>query len=293
MINYNLYKVFYHVAKEKNLSKASEILYTSQPAVSFSIKELEKELNQKLFIRKSKGVELTNYGKLLYGKVSNVIEKLDDIEKSAERYSRLEEGTLRIGTSSSNINQIVLEYLTKFVNKYPNIQIVMQRGTKDKLVERLESNDLDIIFIDKNDREKDFNLIKQFDIEYKLIGNKKYKEKYNSNNIELSKFPINELMLPSINNNSRITIDNFFGKEHIKLNPKYELDNYILLYEFVKKGFGMAFVNIEYYKDVIVKDDVCVIFPSLTICARKIVCLTNKETSNKLLNEFVNIINEN
>lgn len=292
MTNYNLYRVFYHVAKEKNLSKASEILYTSQPAVSFSIKELEKELNQKLFIRKSKGVELTSYGKILYNKVKNVIEELDDIEKSAERYNKLEEGSLRIGTSSSNINQIVLEYLTKFVNKYPNIQIVMQRGTKDKLIERLYNNDLDIIFVDKNDREKDFNLIKQFDIEYKLIGNKKYKEKYNSNNIELNKFPINELMLPSINNNSRITIDNFFGKEHIKLKPKYELDNYILLYEFVKKGFGMAFVNIEYYKDVIGKDNVSVIFPSLTICARKIICLTSKETSNKVLNKFVDIINE-
>ena len=73
---------------------------------------------------------------------------------------------------------------------------------------------------------------------------------------------------------------------------KIVIDNYILLYEFVKKGYGMAFVNIEYYKDVIGKDNVSVIFPSLTICARKIICLTSKETSNKVLNKFVDIINE-
>lgn len=69
MANLNLYKFFCAVAEEKNISKASEKLFVSQPAVSFSIRELEKELNQQLFVRKSKGVELTAFGKILYSQI--------------------------------------------------------------------------------------------------------------------------------------------------------------------------------------------------------------------------------
>lgn len=290
MANLNLYKFFCTVAKVKNLSKASEILYISQPAVSFSIKELEKELGQKLFIRKSKGVELTTFGKILYDKIKDSIEDFDEIELLAKRFQNVEDGIIRIGASSSNVNQVVLSYLSTFVSKYPNIQILMERGTRENLIEKLKNNELDVIFVDKNDKLRDFLQIKQFDVTYQLIGNSAFKKKYPSNNIKLKDFPIEDLMLPSVNNNSRITIDAFFSSEGITMRPKYELDNYILLYEFVKKGFGMAFVNIEYYKEDVARGDVEVIFPELSICARKIVCAVNKNAGNPALEKFIEII---
>ncbi len=290
MTNLNLYKFFCVVAREKNLSKASEILYVSQPAVSFSIKELEKELGQKLFVRKSKGVELTTFGKILYDKIKGSINDFDEIEELAKRFKNVEQGFLRLGTNSSNVNQVVLSYLSSFAVKYPNIQILMERGTKESLIEKLKDNELDMIFVDKTDKISNFDLIKQFDVEYQLIGDKKFKEKYPQESIDLRDFPVQDLMLPSINNNSRITINKFFESENIKLCPKYELDNYILLYEFVKKGFGMAFVNIEYYRDCVNRKEVEIIFPKLSICARKIVCLTNKNAGNPALEKFIEII---
>ena len=107
MTNLNLYRFFCCVAEEKNISKASEKLFVSQPAVSFAIRELETELNQQLFIRKSKGVELTSFGKLLYEQVKNSIDKFDNIENFAKRYKMLEQGIIRIGSCTSNTNQIV------------------------------------------------------------------------------------------------------------------------------------------------------------------------------------------
>jgi len=58
-INYELYKVFYHVATTLSFSEAANKLFISQSAVSQSIKALEKKLNQKLFIRSTKKVRLT------------------------------------------------------------------------------------------------------------------------------------------------------------------------------------------------------------------------------------------
>ena len=64
-INYELYKVFYHVATTLSFSEAANKLFISQSAVSQSIKALEKKLNQKLFIRSTKKVRLTPEGELL------------------------------------------------------------------------------------------------------------------------------------------------------------------------------------------------------------------------------------
>lgn len=63
------YKIFLSVAENKSISKAAASLFISQPAVSITIKKLEENLNTTLFIRKSKGVELTEKGRLLYDNV--------------------------------------------------------------------------------------------------------------------------------------------------------------------------------------------------------------------------------
>ena len=65
-INLNFLKYYYEVANAKNITKASEILNISQPALTKAIKELENELNTTLLIRNKKGVVLTEQGKILY-----------------------------------------------------------------------------------------------------------------------------------------------------------------------------------------------------------------------------------
>ena len=63
MINFELYRIFVAVAKEENITRASEKLNISQPAITKQIKNLESQLNMILFERKSKGLKLTIAGK--------------------------------------------------------------------------------------------------------------------------------------------------------------------------------------------------------------------------------------
>ena len=77
-INYELYKVFYHVATTLNFSEASKQLFISQSAVSQSIKTLERKLDQTLFIRSTKKVQLTPEGEILLRHIEpamNLIQK--------------------------------------------------------------------------------------------------------------------------------------------------------------------------------------------------------------------------
>lgn len=68
-INLELYRVFYTVAKNKSITQTAEELNVSQPAISHSIKQLEKKLNGRLFLRQSKGMKLTEQGELIFDHV--------------------------------------------------------------------------------------------------------------------------------------------------------------------------------------------------------------------------------
>ena len=181
MANLNLLKVFITVAKHKNITKASDELYISQPAVSSSIKELENEFELDLFYRKNKGVELTIFGQELYNNIKDKMEFFDNIDNFILSYKNLNKGILRIGSHSSNSNTIIMQCLNLFAKKYPNIKIIMERDTEENLLKKLEDNILDLIFCDTSNKPKNFECLFSYNIDYKLIGNEYYYNLFNKN----------------------------------------------------------------------------------------------------------------
>lgn len=89
-INLNLYRVFYYVAKEKSITKASKKLFISQPAISKSLKKLEDELNTVLFTRNLNGVELTDQGKILYFYVDKAYKNIILAEQAMNIYNNID-----------------------------------------------------------------------------------------------------------------------------------------------------------------------------------------------------------
>lgn len=92
----NLYKVFYTVAQTKSISKAAELLYVSQPAVSYNIKALEEALGGKLLYRNPKGVELTPEAEKLYDSVKSCYQSLLVGEKLFTEDTNLTHGEIHI-----------------------------------------------------------------------------------------------------------------------------------------------------------------------------------------------------
>lgn len=292
MANYNLYKTFIAVAETKNITKASELLYISQPALSFQIKQLEETVGGQLFMRKNKGVELTTLGKQLYDQVKVLISNLDRLESLGQRQKELEEGVLRIGSSSSNCNQIISNYLIHFANLYPNVKITMIRGSRDALLDKLENNLLDVVFTDTCEYPTNFDCIKKFPVEYQLIGSFDFYNKFKNTSFNKSDFLKSNLILPNEKNNSRKYIDTYCKQNGIEIVPKYELDNYILVYDFVKNGLGIAFVNLEYYQDKIDAKEVYPLSPSTKIKIREFSVYCNPCNYNPAKDEFIEILKE-
>ena len=143
-INYELYKVFYNVAKCLSFSEAAEALFISQSAVSQSIKTLEKRLNQKLFIRSTKRVSLTKEGELLLKHIEPAINLITRGENQLCADPKV--GVqLRIGSTDTICRYYLVSYLNNFHKKYPNIHIKVSNGTSIQCAKMLERNEVDVI----------------------------------------------------------------------------------------------------------------------------------------------------
>ncbi len=128
-INYELYKVFYHVAVTLSFSEASKQLFISQSAVSQSIKVLEKKLNQTLFIRSTKRVQLTPEGEILFKHVEPAMNLIRKGENQLLEANTLNGGQLRIGASDTICRYYLVNYLKEFHLRYPNVHIKVTNQT--------------------------------------------------------------------------------------------------------------------------------------------------------------------
>ncbi len=110
-INLDLIKTFSVVAKYQNITKASEILITTQPAVSKAIKNLENQLNCNLFIRSKKGVKLTEDGLKLYEASKKVLSIMNGTIKEIS-----ETKTVNLVVGKILTEKVVLPYVSLFID---------------------------------------------------------------------------------------------------------------------------------------------------------------------------------
>ena len=133
-IDLELYKVFYIVAKNKHMTKASEELHISQPAISQSIKKLEDQLGGTLFLRSNKGMELTEEGKMFYEYVKGALELINDAENEFTSFKDLTKGEIKIGCSTTLTKLILMNALKEFHKEYPNININITNNLTSNLL---------------------------------------------------------------------------------------------------------------------------------------------------------------
>ena len=143
--DYNLYKIFLYLYEQKSISKTANLLYVSQPAISYSLKELENQLGYTLFYRNSKGIEPTMEAKELYSFVSTAFNIMKSGEEHIRNLNSLNIGCIKIGTPS----HIGIFYLSSFIadfrKVYPGIKFeIISKSTAD-MVEMLETRKIDLI----------------------------------------------------------------------------------------------------------------------------------------------------
>lgn len=133
-IDLELYRVFYFTAREGSVSKAAQLLYISQPAVSHSIKRLEELLGAPLFIRRPRGVELTKEARFLYDDVEQAYSLIEEAQKVFLQKKQAIEHDIRINATEILSRFCLVPYLREFSQTYPQVRILLSsRGTPEAL----------------------------------------------------------------------------------------------------------------------------------------------------------------
>lgn len=243
-INYELYKVFYHVAVSLSFSDASRKLYISQSAVSQSIKTLEKKLNQPLFIRSTKKVQLTPEGEILLRHIEPAMNLIRRGEEQIMGSHTADGGQIRIGASDTICRYFLVPYLNRFHREYPNVHIKVTNQTSVRCVDLLKNGSVDLIFTNYPNSRLDHSFQIRYIREFRdcFIASRTFYGELEHKALslrELLDYPI--LMLDRSSTTSEF-LHVLFQQHQLELVPEIELGSNDLLLDLAGIGLGIAFV---------------------------------------------------
>lgn len=241
--NLSSYRIFYTAANTGNISKAAKELYISQPAISKSIQKLEESVGCKLFSRSSRGVVLTDEGKLLYEHVSEAFETLTMGEEKLKRSIELGVGHLKIGVSSTLCKYLLLPYLKEFIRQNPHISISISCQSTNDTLKLLEDNKIDIGLIGKPENLKNIHFDFLEEIEDIFVAAKDYLRNLKARGIQKDHIlQSSTLMLLDKNNMTRQYIDDYLQENQIIIKDSIDISDMDLLIDFARIGVGVACV---------------------------------------------------
>ncbi len=294
MVNLELFRVFYAVAKCGSITKAADELFISQPAVSQAIKQLETQLGGKLFNRVSRGMELTeNGGKQVFEYVSKAIELL---EKAEGKFSELNEtavGSLRISAPDTIITHILMNYIIKFHEEFPNVNVSFLNSTSRETIESVKSGKADIGFINLPIKDVDVVFTGQMcELHDVFVASDNFKELKNKKLTlkGLSNYPL--LMLEQ-NTSTRQEFISFTNTLGVDLTPEFELSSLELCVEMAKSGLGIACVSREFVKKELENGTLFELDVEPALPVRGIGVILNKDKElTYALNKFLKLLNK-
>lgn len=241
--NLSSYRIFYTVANTGNISKAAKELYISQPAISKSIQKLEESVGCRLFLRSSRGVVLTDEGRLLYEHVSRAFQTLTLGEEKLKRSIELGVGHLKIGVSAALCKYMLLPYLKEFIRRNPHISISIACQSTNDTLKLLEDNQIDIGLIGKPQNLKNIHFDFLEEIEDVFVSTKDYIRNLRARGVQKNQLLSNStLMLLDKNNMTRQYIDDYLQENQIQARESIDISNMDLLIDFARIGLGIACV---------------------------------------------------
>lgn len=291
--NLSSYKIFYEVARCGNISRAAKELYISQPAISKSVVKLEENLGIRLFNRNSRGVSLTVEGEVLFSHIRHAFEAIDTAEAELRRMKDFNIGHITIGVSATLCRQLLLPYLKRFIESYPNIWISIDNKATAHTIQALEERQLDLGLIAEGSHRSELALRRVQQIHDVFVATPAYLENlYAVNGKDCNVFEVGHILLLDQDNMTRRHIDDFFRERELEPAHTLEVTNMDLLIEFAKIGMGIASVIREFVQAELDAGQLIELPLSARIPPRNISFAYHSGNNSKALRAFLSILDE-
>ena len=295
MVNLELYKVFYTVAKCGSLTKAAEELYISQPAVSQAIKQLENQLGGKLFNRTHKGMQLSETGgKQIFAKIEQALRLFEEAENTYSEIKDTATGVVRICASDTVSTHILIPFVKKYHEKYPNVNLILQNGTSSETIDYLKNKKGDIGFVNLPIDDSNINLLSSVtQLHDTFVASDRFGELFGKE-IELKTLQDYPLLMLELSTATRQAIVSFAHSQGIHLHPEIELASLELMTELAKNGIGIACIPKEFVVHELEEGTLKEIKTNPALPTRAVgLALPKHETLTFAVKEFIKLINKN
>lgn len=241
-INFEYYKVFYYVAKYRNITKAATALGSNQPNVTRIMKLLEAQLNCRLFIREARGISLTPEGEQLYSHVEIACRHLLNAQEEIGRQDSLRQGTVEIGATETAIHLFLLSALRDFKAEYPAVRIRIHNHSTPETLKQLMSGRLDFALITTPfEVPKTVSCVKVLDFREILVGGIQY-EYLCGEPLELKDFKKYSWIGLGRGSATHDLYKNFFIEHRIDMEPDMEVTTSDLMLPLIENNLGIGFV---------------------------------------------------
>ena len=288
MINLELYRIFKIVADKENLTKASEALHISQPAVTKHIKNLENQLNTQLFKRSKYGMILNENGKKLYLQIKDSIEILS---KSEDIFNTHKD--IKLGVHVNMPSRIYSNGISKFYEKNNNI-INIHRLNTQNMFSMLEKQEIDLAFSKKySDEIYDTNKIKFIEIGelhdvFIVNNNSQYLNK------KLSKSDLRDITIYTLKKFSS-AYQNLVTELEYKKDDKINISNvdFAGIIELLKFKDIIAVLTKEYVEEKLENNELRVLNVGFSLAPAKYGIYYNVNNKYKELNSLIEILKDN
>lgn len=298
-MNFTQLKYAITLANEGNFTKAAEKLYITQPTLSIQIKELEKELNQTLFIRTKKSITLTKEGELFITFARQTLKNYQKCQNDMIIDQNIG-GKLKIGLYWMFGYNGFGEMINQFIDEHPYIKCYLVIDGSVTLVEKILNDEIDVAIIVGTysiDDNEYINLSKSLDLSplgespLVLLANKN-SELATKKTITLDELDNLPLFNVSKKSNMHQMIDDYFKKNDIKPNIIGNSSEAEICFQIAKYNLAYSFVTASTYENYADKENVVAvnILPSIT---RKLYMISSKSNTSQPLEIFKNYIQSN
>ena len=289
MVDLELYRIFKIVADEENLTKASEILHISQPAVTKHIKNLENELNVQLFKRSKYGMILNENGKKLYLQINGSIDVLSKSEDIFNIHKQI-----NLGVHVNMPSKIYNSAISKFYESHQNNIINIHQLTAENMFSMLEKQKIDLAFSKKysgelyNQKEIKFIKIGELHDVFIVNANSKYLNK------KLSKKDLRNTTIYTLKKFSS-AYDNLIKELEYNKNDTINVDNvnYTAILELLKVKDIITVITKEYVEEKLANNELCVLDVGFSLSNAEFGLYYNVNNNFKELKDFIEILKSN
>lgn len=240
-MNYTLHqlRIFLYVVQHQSITKASEALFLTQPAVSIQLKKLQDQFEIPLTEVIGRQLHITEFGYKIAEVSKRILEESEGIKTTVEQYKGLLSGKITFSVVSTG--KYVMPYLLKgFIQKYPQVELMLDVTNKMKVIETLERNETDFALVSVLPTHLQIEGIPLMDNHLYLVGNKAESSKITKKQLKPADLARMSLIFREKGSATRSAMDQFIKQNEVSVNRTLGLVSNEAVKQAVNAGLGFS-----------------------------------------------------